>query len=414
MSVGAAELEARAREGALPPGAAAAGEAPPPEGAASPEAPPPEDPDPWAVHEEALARLDGAAVALCRAAAAFLEEVAAASGRVRPWQEGYQDLPHLVASRYGFAAWKAHRAVEAARALRGLPGIRGALRRGELSFDKVLELCRFARPGEEERLLAWARGASVGEVRYRADQLRAAGAREERRLQASRSLRWWHEERAFRLSAALPPADGALLVRALEEATREVPLLPGEGSPSPLEARRADALVTLARAYLGGRERPVPATVVVHARWDALTRGRRGAHLAEGVALNPEVASRLACTSKIEVLFEGEDGRVLARSALRRRPPAWMVRELLRRRPCCAFPGCGRRRYLEIHHLQSFGRGGPTTLENLAPLCAFHHKLPHELGWGFRRAGGREVWTRPNGMPYGPGPSPPPEVVPRC
>jgi hypothetical protein len=88
-----------------------------------------------------------------------------------------------------------------------------------------------------------------------------------------------------------------------------------------------------------------------------------------------------------------------------------MVREILRRRPCCAFPGCGRRRYLEIHHLRPFGRGGPTTLENLAPLCAFHHKLPHELGWGFRRAEGREVWTRPDGMPYEPGPVRPPDVA---
>jgi len=313
-----------------------------------------------------------------------------------------------VASRYGFAAWKAHRAVEAARALRELPRIREALARGELSFDKVLELCRFAKPGEEEGLVAWARRVSVGEIRYRADQLRRAGAAEERRLQASRSVRFWHEEREFRLSASLPPADGAIVVRALEEAAREVPALPGEEAPFPAEARHADALVTLARAYLGGREAPVPSTVVVHARWDALTRGRRGAHLEGGVALNPEVAQRLACTSKVEVLFEGEGGEVLARSALRRRPPAWMVREVLRRRPCCAFPGCGRRRYLEIHHLRPFGRGGPTTLENLAPLCAFHHKLPHELRWGFRRDEGREVWTRPDGMPYEPGPARPP------
>jgi hypothetical protein len=363
--------------------------------------------DGLSLHEEALARLDRAAVALCRAAAEFLEEVASSGGRIRASAEGYQDLPHLVASRYGFAAWRANRAVEAARALRDLPRIRGALARGELSFDKVLELCRFAKPAEEEGLVAWARRVSVGEVRYRADQLRSASAKEERKLQASRSVRFWHEEREFRLSASLPPADGAILVRALEEATREVPELPGEEAPFPVEARRADALVTLARAYLGGRERPVPSTVVVHARWDALTRGRRGAHLEGGVALNPEVAKRLACGSKIEVLFEGEGGEVLARSALRRRPPAWMVREILRRRPSCAFPGCGRRRYLEIHHLRSFGRGGPTTLENLAPLCAFHHKLPHELDWGFRRAEGHEIWTRPDGMPYDPGPSPP-------
>jgi len=196
------------------------------------------------------------------------------------------------------------------------------------------------------------------------------------------------------------------VARAIEEVAREVPVLPGEEGAALRDRRRADALVALARsrlAHAGGVDR---ATVVVHARREAPTRGRPGAELQGGPVLHPEVARRPACTSRIEILFEDGDGRLHAR-ALRRGPPDRMMRELRRRDRGCVFPGCGRRAHLVVHRLKAFGRGGPTTLENRCLLCAFHHVLVHELAWGLRRIHGRFVWTRPNGMPYEPGPSPP-------
>jgi hypothetical protein len=49
----------------------------------------------------------------------------------------------------------------------------------------------------------------------------------------------------------------------------------------------------------------------------------------------------------------------------------------------CAFPGCRvPATGCHIHHLVPRARGGPTTLDNLAPVCAFHHLTAiHRWGW---------------------------------
>ena len=49
-------------------------------------------------------------------------------------------------------------------------------------------------------------------------------------------------------------------------------------------------------------------------------------------------------------------------------------------------------------------------MDNLVLVCGFHHKLVHELGWSLSRNSDSTMnWTRPNGIPYVPGPAPPEE-----
>lgn len=94
-----------------------------------------------------------------------------------------------------------------------------------------------------------------------------------------------------------------------------------------------------------------------------------------------------------------------------RDPPAWMMRQLRFRDHGCRFPGCGSRAFTVAHHLVFWSRGGKTSLDNLALICSFHHRLVHEHGWGLSRdAEGSLSWIRPDGVPYVPGPSPPEEV----
>ncbi|HXF71475.1 MAG TPA: hypothetical protein VNO79_02565, partial [Actinomycetota bacterium] len=83
------------------------------------------------------------------------------------------------------------------------------------------------------------------------------------------------------------------MVRAIEEVAREVPVLPGEEGAAFRDRRRADALVALARSRLAHAGRVDRATVVVHARWDVLTRGKPGAELEGGPVIHPETARRL-------------------------------------------------------------------------------------------------------------------------
>jgi hypothetical protein len=49
--------------------------------------------------------------------------------------------------------------------------------------------------------------------------------------------------------------------------------------------------------------------------------------------------------------------------------------------------------------------GGRTTLENLAPICSFHHRTVHEHGWMVERApAGELTWCRPDGKAVRAGP----------
>ena len=48
----------------------------------------------------------------------------------------------------------------------------------------------------------------------------------------------------------------------------------------------------------------------------------------------------------------------------------------------CQAPGCGRTRFLEVHHIVSRQQGGSNKTENLMTLCASCHRLWHERGSG--------------------------------
>jgi len=48
----------------------------------------------------------------------------------------------------------------------------------------------------------------------------------------------------------------------------------------------------------------------------------------------------------------------------------------------CQAPGCGRTRFLEVHHIKPRIQGGSNQVENLVTLCASRHRLWHEWGCG--------------------------------
>jgi 5-methylcytosine-specific restriction endonuclease McrA len=51
----------------------------------------------------------------------------------------------------------------------------------------------------------------------------------------------------------------------------------------------------------------------------------------------------------------------------------------------CMIAGCDVDRHLEIDHNIPYAQGGPTTLENLGPLCHHHHD--HKTRRDLRRLG---------------------------
>ncbi|HKA09059.1 MAG TPA: HNH endonuclease signature motif containing protein, partial [Candidatus Dormibacteraeota bacterium] len=68
-------------------------------------------------------------------------------------------------------------------------------------------------------------------------------------------------------------------------------------------------------------------------------------------------------------------------------------------------PGCGRRRWLQGHHVKHWVDDGPTDLDNLLLTCRPHHKLVHEFGWTVEGGpDGHATFRRPNGQVYEEGP----------
>jgi hypothetical protein len=99
------------------------------------------------------------------------------------------------------------------------------------------------------------------------------------------------------------------------------------------------------------------------------------------------------------LLTHPETGAVLSVGQDQYTVPAAMRRELRLRDGTCRFPGCNRpAARSDLDHTQAWEDGGHTALDNLAHLCAPHHRLKHQTLWAVRQEpGGVLVWTSPAG-----------------
>jgi hypothetical protein len=367
-----------------------------------------------ATDDELIEGIDACHARVCDAQRAMFEFIARAD-RAELWRDwGARDMAHWLSMRYGISHWKALRWIAAAHALEQLPKIADAFASGRLSVDKVVELCRFASPETQGKVLAWADGVSCAAIRRKGDLAASSSIEETVDAERSRFVSWWWSDdgRRFGLSAELPAASGGVVARALQRLSERVPLMPGEADASYADARRADALVALCSARLGSDPDADRATVVVHAPLASLVAGRGGSQLEDGGVIHPETARRLACTARVQTVIEDEAGQPLALGRISREPSAAMMRQLRYRDGECRFPGCGARQFTQAHHIVWWTRGGTTNPSNLVLVCTFHHKLVHEHGWGLRRNPSGEVrWFRPGGIPYHAGPDPPREAL---
>lgn len=142
--------------------------------------------------------------------------------------------------------------------------------------------------------------------------------------------------------------------------------------------------------------------VVVHVDIGALSRDEDVkpsgvCRLEHGEALDPETARRLACDGSVVSILE-TGGRPLSVGRKSRSVPAALRRALASRDQGCRFPGCSQTRFLHAHHIDHWARGGRTELGNLVHLCAHHHRLLHEGGYGLTRAPDQTLrFTCPDG-----------------
>lgn len=181
--------------------------------------------------------------------------------------------------------------------------------------------------------------------------------------------------------------------------------------------RRHDALIDIAHHYLDHCDDLATVSGArphLQLRVDVGTlQAKPGAAMGQldwAGAICGATARRLACdASLVRVVMAGESMPLDVGRATETVPVA-MRRAVIARDRTCVFEGCDRHaRYCDAHHVQHWADGGPTSLDNLALLCRYHHRLVHEGGWQVGRAPDG-TWT--THRPGDPRPAPQPAHAP--
>ena len=359
---------------------------------------------------------------------------------------GCRSCAEWLAWRCGLSLSAAREKVRTAQALRSLPAISAAFSDGRLSYSKVRALTRVATLHDEDLLLAYALDATASQVEERCRQIRntePGSVEQARRVWERRSLSLYRDRSrgVVRITVELPEDQGELVGRAIEAAVAVGDAAFGvefasnpERPADAWRAQQADALVAMAKAYLGGGAkvggeakvgcgaeagegamlggdtvrgdakaepdvRPTPSAdhfqVVVHVDEKSL-RGGVGRS-----DLPIDTVKRLTCDGSLITIVEDERGVPLDVGRKRRTVSTTLKRALWSRDRGCSFPGCHNTRYVDAHHIRHWADGGATSLDNLALLCTYHHTLLHEGGFTihddergglyFRRPDGRVI-----------------------
>lgn len=321
------------------------------------------------------------------------------------------DMAQWLAQAIGISRWKARRLTDASHAMGELPVTTAAFERGELSLDQFVEFTRLATAATEAKLLSWAKRASPGAIRARADAERRIAEQETQEADRWRFLDWSWEDDNTRLwlTGSLPADQGTKFIKAVDRLAQKMPVSPEDGTDeaTTMEARRADALVAMASASIAADPDVDRATVVLHIEAGSLRQGGSNGIVHGGRPLAPELTEMLMCDSRLQTVLHDDDGAAVGISSPSYVVPQGLRREVERRDGFrCAFANCGRQGFTQVHHIVPWPEG-PTELSNLLLLCTRHHRLVHVNKWHVDLLkDGSTRWFRPDWTPYSPRPEP--------
>ncbi|WP_019181517.1 HNH endonuclease signature motif containing protein [Microbacterium yannicii] len=335
----------------------------------------------------------------------------------------------------------------------GFPGMRAALRAGEVGVDGVVAVagafrgCAIGRAqmlAADEELAAAATGEGADAAPPAcADELRALATvwatyldQDGAEPRDAIALR----KRGFMMGRAradgLIPVRGDLLPEVAAQLQREfdsvlsprVDGVPVTGprfidqadasdSEAPDEAaaddrtraqKQHDALAVLLTAAAASGTLPAlggaAPTLIVSVREEDLASRAGFAHVSgchEPVSI--AAARHVACAGAIQRVVLADNGRIVSISTLDRIFNHHQRKAIVLRDGGCVIPGCHvPAEWCEIHHVDEHARGGPTHTDNGALLCWFHHRTIDTGGWKIRmNQGVPEVrgptWWDPSG-----------------
>ncbi len=287
---------------------------------------------------------------------------------------GHSSMNQYAIQELGFSISKANDFIRLGRRLAKLPAVQEAVASGDLGYTKAREIISVATPETQDTWLQVAKGTRKEVVR----QVKKAKA-----------------------AAKVDPGQGVLLPSSPPVvAPRELPVRFQMDLTPEQEARRSalverlhklggvpndraelmlEALVALVETKeLQGQKSPrghIPSRppVQIHVHENAAT-GRMTVQTDAGEReLSRAEAERLHCDAAV-CNHGGRNTTTI--------PPRVRREVLARDKHQCQAPGCGRTRFLEVHHIVVRQKGGANHPENLVTLCASCHRLWHERGKG--------------------------------
>ena len=281
----------------------------------------------------------------------------------------YKELGHSSINQYamielGFSKTRTGDFIRLARQLDKLPAVRKAMSSGELGYTKAREIVGVATPDTEDHWLAAAKGSRrelVHEVKKAKRAARVDPGQGELLPAAPTVVA--HRELPVRFQLDLTPEQEARRA-ALVERLHKLGGVPNDRAELMLEGLAA-LVESKEKAPRGALPSRPPVQIHVHDYKGKLTvqteAGERELSRAD--------ADRMRCDAQV-CRHGGRNTTTI--------PPRVRREVLARDRHRCQAPGCGRTRFLEVHHIIPRNRGGANRADNLVTLCGSCHRLWHE------------------------------------
>ena len=340
-------------------------------------------------------------------------------------QEGHKTAGTLLANLTDESVGSAVSMLEMAKSIEAHPAIDEAFRSGKLSEQKARQIASAAdaRPDQAQNLLDAAAQMEAGGLRrHCADVCQSARSEDDsvdhyEQMRKKRYCRIWSDQDGFgRVEARITGDALAVLRSCIEPFEKQVfDEARIQGRHDPQQVYAADALIAMVKASRDGKgsgdgsengsgngsdthRRP---EILMRVRVDlpALKRGRTipGETCSiPGIGPLPVALVRqILGDSLLElVITEGQDVRAVVTNSRHIRRALQIALE--ERDPTCCVPGCEMSDPLETDHRTDFAKGGPTSLDNLARLCPFHHDLKTYKHWKLEGGPGNWRFERPD------------------
>jgi hypothetical protein len=315
----------------------------------------------------------------------------------RIWgQQGDRSAAHYVARVSGTSLGEAIATIDTAARLPELSETEAALRTGKLSRVQANEVTAAAvvDPASETRLLQKARRGTFKDLKEFSARVKAAvrdDTTEHLRIRAIRNVSTWRDGDGAHLHLQSTPEDIETVLHAMVPYRQAIfDAARKSEDREPPGAYDADALVAMARdslnctAMSGTKSRAPSAVLNINLDFPSFQAGHTvpGGHC-EIPGLGPvpvALAHSVASDAVINLIVkQGIDVKALVTLSQSVTPKMQIALDAMY--PTCGERNCDVRHGLENHHITDYSLVHETRIENIVPLCSYHHDLVTYRGY---------------------------------